>query len=452
VKRWSLSRRMTLWFAGTSIGLIVAISCLSGWFVYESVNRELDALTLEELDEMGALFSSTDGTLDDFAGIVWHLELEHPANSLAWRVWTADGELWGEFGRTELLRSDVPSSRRIDRTHRPGGGQRWRTESLDSGQLVGLVVDGSTQIALLRRYGFYALILLALSGGVAWLVAFLLSHRLTSMLEDVAAGARTAGESGGALELELDELPDEIRDVAEALAETLKRIRSESERANLMTAGLAHELRSPIQNLLGEAEVALMRERSPGEYRAVLESQIEEFRDLSTVVDNLVTLCSTPEPISRAEAEAFDLGEETDLRLDRDRARSARRNVELRLERSGDLSIRGDRESLLLALNNVVSNAIEWSPPGGTVRIALHGEDDRVEAVVEDQGPGIPPEFRERAFEPFRKGPARSGRRVGYGLGLALARTAVEMHAGTIDVDDAPDGGARLRIRLPRPA
>jgi signal transduction histidine kinase len=451
VKQWSLARRTTLWFAGTAIGLIGAISCLSGWFVYQSVNRELDALMLEELHEMGAMFSTSEGKVDDFDHIARELGNEHPGNSLAWRVWDAEGELWGEFGRAELLQPGRPSAQIVDRTHRPGGGLRWRTQVLDSGHRVGLVVDGSAQIALLRRYGVYALVLLALSGVAAWFVAFVLSRRLRSLLNGVAAGARTAGKSGGTLEIELDELPVEIRDVAEALSETLTRIRSESERANLMTAGLAHELRSPIQNLMGEAEVALMRHRTPEEYRAVLESQVDELRDLSTVVDNLVTLCSASEQISSTEAEAFDLGEEADLRLDRDRARSARRNVALHLESSGDLRLRGDRESLLLALNNLVSNAIEWSPHGGTVNIALNGFDDRIEAVVDDEGPGIPLEFRAHAFEAFRQGPARNGQRVGYGLGLALARTAVEMHAGTIEVDDSPKGGARLRVRLPRP-
>jgi len=83
-------------------------------------------------------------------------------------------------------------------------------------------------------------------------------------------------------------------------------------------------------------------------------------------------------------------------------------------------------------------------------RVALTGEADHAELVVDDEGPGIERSFRDQAFEPFRKSPARNGRRAGYGLGLALARRAVEMHGGTIGIEDSPQGGARIRIRLPR--
>jgi two-component system heavy metal sensor histidine kinase CusS len=277
-------------------------------------------------------------------------------------------------------------------------------------------------------------------------VAAFLSGRTSALLSVVAERARTADPA--ALDRGLEdglELPDEVRAVATALRETLGRIRAESERAQLMTAGLAHELRSPLQNLLGEAEVALMRPRDPAEYQRVLESQVEELRDLGRSIDNLVLLCAQEEPAEQAET--FDLGDEAALRLDRD---SLRAGVRVELECDGDLEVRGDREALVLALRNLVGNAVTWSPPDGLVQVAITGTEREVRVTVDDQGPGIAPELGERVFEPFQRGPRAADRRVGFGLGLALARTAVVMHGGRIAAERSPAGGARVSFVLPR--
>jgi two-component system heavy metal sensor histidine kinase CusS len=230
----------------------------------------------------------------------------------------------------------------------------------------------------------------------------------------------------------------------------LVNIEREADKARLIVAGLAHELRSPIQNLLGEAEVTLLRQRSADEYRAVLVSHIDELRDLGRVVDNLVLLCASQDAVRGRDLESFDLGHEAELRLSKDRDRAEQEGLHLELSRIGDLSFHGDREALLLALRNLATNALKWSPPGGTVRVQLIGDGERVEILVDDAGPGVPPAFRERVFELFFQGPALHGKRAGYGLGLALTRTAVIAHGGSIRIEDAPGGGARFRVELPR--
>jgi signal transduction histidine kinase len=199
---------------------------------------------------------------------------------------------------------------------------------------------------------------------------------------------------------------------------------------------------------MGETQVALLRERDTDEYRQVLESHLEELGQLSRVVDNLVTLCAAGELQRRRGTERFDLGKEARLRLSREFQLASRSDVELVIETEGPLDCEGDREALLLALRNVVTNAIEWSPKGATVAVKLRGDGVRREIIVDDAGPGVPVAERERIFEPFHRGPAARGRRVGFGLGLALTRSAVEAHGGAIDVGRSPQGGARFRIVL----
>jgi signal transduction histidine kinase len=113
-------------------------------------------------------------------------------------------------------------------------------------------------------------------------------------------------------------------------------------------------------------------------------------------------------------------------------------------------SVEGDWDRLLQALLNLVGNALKFSPPGGRVAVgaALERphEPDRVCITVDDEGPGVPEELRDRLFEPFRQG--QRGDRRGAGLGLAIVRGIVTAHGGEVAVDDAPDGGARFVVRL----
>jgi signal transduction histidine kinase len=287
----------------------------------------------------------------------------------------------------------------------------------------------------------------ALATTIAFVAGGLLGRRISRDLESVA---REVGLEA-LEEVSLPEgAPREVVGVVRALRETLARVRTEIENGRLITSGMAHELRSPLQNLMGEAQVALLRERTAPEYRAVLESQLEELNELSRVVDNLVTLSSVESGRRPVTIEQFDLAAELRLRLTREFRLAQRRGVELLLEGDGPLLIEGDREALLLALRNVVTNAIEWTPRGREVALGLGASGDQLEVVVDDAGPGVPPEEREAIFRPFHRGQAAVGRRVGFGIGLALTRRAVDDQGGSIVVGESELGGSRFQIRLPR--
>ncbi len=108
------------------------------------------------------------------------------------------------------------------------------------------------------------------------------------------------------------------------------------------------------------------------------------------------------------------------------------------------------REGPLRAMRNLTANAIEWSEPGSQVDVHVLGENGLVTVIVDDAGPGVPEDLRERIFEAFFRGPQAKGRRIGYGLGLAIVRAAVDSQGGTVEVGRSPLGGARFRMRLPR--
>ncbi len=460
-KRWSIPSWLTRWFALTVGVAVLALSGMSLWFVRQASERELDALVLEELHEMRAGFGSSN-SIAEFEDLVDGFASEHRLNPLAWRVWHEESrELWGEFGPPELLNSAPADYGELHLTTPLTSDLRWRAAPFPSGLVVGLVVDGAWQMELLERLTLAVLGI----GGIAALLAVasgaFLGRRLARHLDEVAAQVRAIQIPSANQEFTVTGAPEEIREVAGALCEMFRNIRSEQDRVRLMTAGLAHELRSPIQNLMSEVEVALMRSREKEEYREVLRNQFEELGDLGRVVDNLVMLCA-PREEGGPTLERFDLKPEANLRLKPNRRAADHAGVMIDLRTEGELTVEGDREALLLALNNLVGNAVKWSPRDSTVRVQLCGNTDSIEISVEDSGPGVPEGEREKIFEPFYRGPQADqldggggnegsvARRIGYGLGLALVRNVVLAHQGEIEVSDSQYGGARFVLRIPR--
>lgn len=456
---WTLVGRLTRWFLTGTVLLVGAISVLSVWYLEGSVRREIASLVLEELDEVAALFPTTDGSRQAFEALRSELQHNHPGIPMAWRIWEPEGtEPWGEFGALELLTEDAPGRGPLDTDHALAAHLRWRSKELSDGRTVSLILDGSSRVAFVRRYELYAGILLAVASALSLAFGTRFARRVSRLLRRVADGARSVRGAGEEVRLDVEDAPEEIREVAAALREMLETVRRESEKARLFVAGTAHELRSPIQNLIGETEVALLRPRSADEYREILESHLDELRDLGDAVDNLVSLCSARTPDEEPELEEFDLGEEAELRLRRELRAADRCGVKVDLALEGDLRIRGDREALLRAVRNLTANAIQWSPPDGRASVSLIGGPDDVTITVDDAGPGVPEEEREAIFEPFHRGPTAQQRRAGYGLGLALAREAADLHGGRIEVGRSPAGGARFRLvvarggrRAPRP-
>ena len=466
--RWSFAGRMTRLYLLTTTLLVLGVSTTSFWFLERSVGSELDAQTVSAVKEYRLEYekrwrnlkvseaTDIDAVLDKafWESITRDVSAlqDHPS---AWRVWKVDwGKVVHESGGAGLLSPDFPRlTATPDTLHLPEG-RRTRTELLSHGYSVGVVLDGSERIDVLRRYETFAAALMAVAALTALGLGVYMIRRMSRMLRVVADRARSVREPTSAtVELEDDDAPEEIREVVDALRQLFTTVRNESERSRVFYASMAHELRSPIQNLVGETEVALFAERESGDYRRVLESNLDELRDLGDAIDNLVTICSERRPLTAdTDLEDFDLLDEARIRLARERSQAERRGVELSVEGQGDLSVRGDREGLLRALRNLAANAIQWSPAGSTVAVRLVGLEDSIDVTVDDAGPGVPPELREEIFAPFVRGPSLNGQRIGYGLGLAIVRSAVDGQGGTIEVGASPQGGARFRVVLPRSA
>jgi signal transduction histidine kinase len=446
---WSLEARITRWCVGVGTGFVALLAIIGCALVYVETGRELDAITEEELAEMIGAFGSSPGRREDFAAASASLQRSHPDDGMAWRVWNrADGSRWGAFGRSELLeRIPVTAGVAPDLD----ALSRFRWASLSSELDVGLLLQGGPEVASERLFFLVAGCTVLAAAGASYLAGRFLGTRIGGTLHAIAKETRAAVQAQD-LRSDPGNLPDEIVAVVAALREALTRIRDESDQTRLLASGLAHELRSPLQNLLTQLEVTLLRARTPEQYAGIIARQLADLQELIRAVDNLVTLCAPPEARRARHAQAFDLVAEARLRLAAEIERAAREGVRVRLHFPAELSVRGDRETLVLAMRNLLANAIDWSPAGGEVDLRLALAEERFAIEVDDQGPGVPLQERERIFQPFERGSQRPKGRIGYGLGLALVRTVARLHQGSVHVSSSPAQGARFRMEVPQSA
>lgn len=449
-RSWSLAGRLTgLFLVGSTI-FVIAISVVSAAALHQSVIRELEQLLPEELGELRGDLREIMGDHARFEAKISDFAADHPTYRMAFRIWNADGSRWGDFGATELLTDAAPDRELLNTNVSLQHGRRWRTEKVSSGEILGIVADATPEMARLKKYEIQASLLLLFGLLFTAVVGRMFFKRVSGLLSIVAEHARAVRDPDEPVKLDVPSAPREIQEVVDALREMLENIRSETNQARIFTAGMAHELRSPVQNLIGETEVALIAPRDAPTYRDVLISNLEELRSLGDAIDNLVTICSASETNRTSLREHFDLSVEAQMRLSREQAFAQRHGMKLVVVTGGDTRMHADREALLRALRNLTANAIQWNAPGATVRVEIDGARDEIVVTVDDAGPGVPVELREKIFEPFFRGPSAKGRRIGYGLGLALARTAVEDQGGRIEVGSSPAGGARFSVHLPR--
>jgi two-component system heavy metal sensor histidine kinase CusS len=265
--------------------------------------------------------------------------------------------------------------------------------------------------------------------------------------------AATAGRIGSATlyeRLDLRGLPSELSDLAATFNAMLDRLEESFQRLARFSADIAHELRTPVNNLRGEAEVALGKARSAEEYREVLGSGLEECGRLARLIDNLLFLARAESPETQIVREPADMRRELETVCAFYEATATEAGVDLTVQAQAGLVIDVDRGLFQRALGNLVANALAHSPRGG--RVALRARRDGGAGVVEveDTGCGIPAQHLPHVWDRFyRADPARSTAAGRVGLGLALVKGIVALHRGTVAIDSEVGLGTRVRLILP---
>ena len=293
-------------------------------------------------------------------------------------------------------------------------------------------------------FGLPLVVVLAGVGG------YILARRALVPIDHLASEARRITAERLHQRLTVSNETDEIGRLTKVINDTFARLESSFDQLRRFTADASHELRTPLAVVRGIGEAAVAERRSPAEYEEAIGSMLEEVDRMTNLVDTLLRLSHADAGTVRLSRQPVDLGQ-----LARDVAASLallaeERDQELTLDTAPGVFVPVDRLVLREAVTNVLDNAIKYGPAGSTVALHVGRVGDEALLAIGDEGPGIPREYRERIFHRFfRVDEARSRDRGGAGLGLAIAKWAVDMHGGQITVEQRPGGGSEFRILLP---
>jgi two-component system heavy metal sensor histidine kinase CusS len=243
--------------------------------------------------------------------------------------------------------------------------------------------------------------------------------------------------------------PSELRPLAASFDDMLGRLEDSFTRLSQFSANLAHELRTPIGNMLGEAQVALTRKRTPDEYRAVIESAAAECERLSGIIDNLLFLARAESAEQQISRSSFDARAAVEKIVSFYQTLAEDRQVEITC--TGDAEIFADPILFNRVIGNLIDNALRFTPENGSIRVGIRAVAKGVEISIADTGSGIAAEDLPRVFDRFyRADPSRSS--AGTGLGLSLVKSIVDLHGGSAKIESASERGTTVTLIFPNKA
>lgn len=323
-----------------------------------------------------------------------------------------------------------------------------RNEPTDSGTyIVQIAQDRSADERFRTQFRTLLAIGLGLGAIASALIAITVTKRGLSPLAKMRRAFERIQPAHLSERIEPARWPPELRPLAASFDEMLRRLEDSFTRLSQFSADLAHELRTPVGNMLGEAQVALTRPRQPDEYRAVIESTAAECERLSGIIDNLLFLARADSAEQQITCSAFNARSAVEKIASFYETLAEDRQIEISCE--GNAEIFADPILFDRAIGNLIDNALRFTPENGRIQIKIQAAENGTEISVADNGAGIAPEHLPRVFDRFyRADPSRTS--AGTGLGLALVKSIVDLHGGTATVESTVRHGTSVKLSFPR--
>jgi two-component system heavy metal sensor histidine kinase CusS len=323
---------------------------------------------------------------------------------------------------------------------------------------VTIARERSDRLKLLTRYAIDLSLAVCIGAALATLFGFIIVRQGMRPLRAVIGKANDISTQRLNTRLAVGEAPAELRELGNAFNAMLDRLEDGVQRLSGFAADLAHDLRTPVNTLMVETQVALSRPRSNEEYQALLASNIEEYERLSRMIENTLFLARVDNAQMGLHREELDAGKELRRIGEYFEGLAEDAGVALRVndaaqEVDGAALVRLQADPILLqrAVSNLVSNAIQHTPGGGVVELCVRDTARGVQVSVSNTGPGIAPEHMNHIFgRYYRADPARSASSHSAGLGLAIVRAIMTLHGGAIEAHSIP--GERTTFLLQFPA
>ena len=346
----------------------------------------------------------------------------------------------GMADQLDLAQLARQTQSRPDRTLRMKGrdGQVFRVTSASAPvgspatqtDTVQIAIDVSQKEKSLARYRFWFWVILLATFAIFPLVGYQIARQGIRPVQEMATTARHISSTNLRERILPEGYPFELASLANTFNQMLDGLEESFERISRFSADIAHDLRTPVNNIRGEAEVALARARTADEYRDVIESCLEEAVRLSDLIGDLLFLARAESPLIHLRRERVDVGELLGGVREYYEASAADGGVSLTTTVADEPVIAElDRSLLQRAVGNLVSNALAHTPPGGAVVLGTNVDFSTIRIEVSDTGVGIPAEALPRVFDRFfRVDSSRSQGSGGTGLGLAIVQSIALLH------------------------
>jgi len=467
--RWcgTLAFRLTVWYAVAGL-LMVFFATVSLYLVLvKQLERSTDLFLADKVNVLRTMLRERP---DDLVGLREEVELESAARRYEQFYVRLLDERGTSFMETPGVAEQLEFSQLITQPQTQSHsehaiplkgkqGQSFRVTSAivpvgsspTQNDIIQIAIDVSQKEELLASYRrwFVAVMLGALA--VFPVIGYQIARHGIRPMEEMATTARHISSTNLHERILPEGYPVELASLADTFNKMLDRLEDSFERISRFSADIAHDLRTPVNNIRGEAEVALARARTVDEYRDVLGSCLEEAVRLSDLIGDLLFLARAESPLTQLHRAPVDVGELLGSLCEYYEASAEEGRIALTTAVDAERVIAElDRTLMQRAVGNLITNALVHTPPGGSITLGANADGTSVCIKVSDTGVGIPPDALPRVFDRFyRVDTSRSQSSGGTGLGLSIVQSIVTLHGGNAEIASQPGQGTRVTLRIP---
>lgn len=301
--------------------------------------------------------------------------------------------------------------------------------------------------SLITKYQHYIFIFLLLLFALLILLGKLIAKSSLKSLYEMAKITQQITVSKLSNRINPKEWPKELLPLGHSFNDMLAGIERAFDNLSQCTNELAHELRMPVNNLIGSTEIILSRPRDLNEYYQLLTSNLEEFKRLSKLTDNILFLARNEFPNNAINKKTLRLEKEVSLVCEFYKYLAAEKNINI--QQQGQAVLQGDQLLIQRVITNLLSNAIKYGKNNGNITITIKQSPANVELEIADDGIGISQEHLTNIFNRFYRVSATTKATNSWGLGLPIVKSILELHKGSITVTSEPEKGSKFCLRFP---
>lgn len=463
---WSLASRLTLWFTTSAFFLILIATITLYWSLARTLNiedahlmsdkiqtvihllnadpnlksikervekewvtRKFERVYVKVLDQNGTTITETPD-FDDISKTLFEgvptVNFDHPEKA-AERKETKTGKVF----TVEVIRV-LPS------------------KSSPQERIVQIALDRTREKNFLATYRSQLIIVLCVTLLVAMLIGKRIALKGIQPISEIAETVKKIRSTTLHEHINVFNVPAELTLLAKTFNEMLDRLNESFDRLSRFSQDIAHDLRTPINNLQGALEVALGRPRSSEEYLDVIGSCLEECARLSHLIDNLLFITRAENPSAQLAIETLDIKNEIERLTDFFEAPATEAGVKLHVDVPNSLSIRADRALLQRAIGNLITNAVKYTKREGQITLSARTVGGAIQIEVKDTGVGIPADHLSKVFDRFyRVDESRSANPGGSGLGLSIVKSIMSLHRGKVELSSQVGEGTTVNLTFP---